>query len=120
MSSKGRYLRDQADHRVPCKSTKKRSGAGTISAFVPNSRHWMRWIYHDLIQSGRPCLRTRVRITRNYSACLNEGIVHNSHALSRAGVARGSSFAETFAAIAGVGFGNRFLCFSRPTLVVGR
>jgi hypothetical protein len=39
---------------------------------------------------------------------------------SGAGMASGSSFAEIFAAIAGFDFGNRLLCFSRPTLIVGR
>jgi hypothetical protein len=90
-----------------------------MSAFVPNGRRWMRRIYHGLIQLDRPRLQTRVRTTQNYSACLIEGMVHNLRP-ERAGVAHGSSFAETFAAIAGCDFGDRFLCFPRPTLVVGR
>jgi hypothetical protein len=64
----------------------KRSSARTMSAFVPNGRRWMRRIYHGLIQSGRPRLPTRVRTTQNYSACLIDGMAHNSHALSGAGV----------------------------------
>jgi hypothetical protein len=111
------------DHRVPFKSTKKRSRAPAMFAFAPNSRQRMRRIYDEytaLIQSGRPRLQTSVQTTQNYPACLIEGMVHNSHALSGAGVAHGNSFAETFAAIAHFDFGNRFLCFPRPTLVVGR
>ena len=94
MSANRQIVRDQVDHRVPFKSTKNAAVPGRCPLLYPNSRRWMRRIYHGPIQSGRPRLQTRVRTTQNYSACLIEGMVHNSHALSRAGVAHGSSFAE--------------------------